>query len=131
MRKKVKVYLAGGMRSKWQEEIINALGDKFEFFNPAAHKLVDVDQYTVWDVHHIQQSDIVFAFMEMTNPSGYGLAFELGLAHGLGKTIILVDEKSVTDADFCRYFRIVTNSSDVVFDDYDEGVNYLRSFSRS
>jgi hypothetical protein len=67
--------------------------------------------------------------MEESNPSGYGLAFELGLAHSMNKTIILIDEKSKVDTTFARYFRILYQPSGVVMDKLSDGIDYLRKFS--
>ena len=128
MKLKTKVYLSGGFKSGWQEIIINKLRDKFIFFNPRNHDLYNPDLYTAWDIHFVQECDIIFAFMENTNPSGYGLAFELGIAYAMNKTIILVDEKSIYDESFSRYFKILHRPSNVVFSNLDEGIEFLESF---
>jgi hypothetical protein len=127
-KNKLKVFLSGGFKSDWQNKIIEKYKDDFIFFNPREHGLADPDQYTVWDIHFIKQCDILFAYMEETNPSGYGLAFELGLAHGLNKTIILVDERSKKDDAFKNYFRIIYKPSNIVFDNFKDGVKYLAAF---
>lgn len=124
-----KIFLSGGFRSNWQENVINQFGDKFIFFNPREHGLKDPEFYTVWDIHFVKECDIFFAFMENTNPSGYGLAFELGLAYGLNKTIILIDERSDVDADFSRYFKIVHKPSGVVLNKLEDGIKFLKSFT--
>lgn len=126
---KTKVYLAGGFRTNWQNKVIEAYGELFLFFNPRMHGLeIDSKQYTTWDLFHVKQCDIFFAYMEYTNPSGFGLSIELGYAKALGKTIILVDEKSSQEESFARYFKIVREASDVVFDNLDEGIKFLSSF---
>ena len=66
--------------------------------------------------------------MESSNPSGYGLALEIGYAKALNKTIILINEKSKTDDSFKRYFEIVENLSDIVFDNLDDAIEYLGRF---
>ena len=105
------------------------MGNRFIFFNPREHKLESIEEYTTWDIHYIKECDIFFAYMEKTNPSGYGLCFELGLAYSLGKTIILVDEKSLEDDTFRKYFQIVYLPSTIVFDDIDNGIKFLEKFS--
>ncbi len=125
---KQRVYLSGGFRSNWQERIITELGEAFVFINPREHELHDSAQYWAWDVHFVRQCDIVFAYMDSDNPSGYGLALEVGLALGLNKTIILVDHRSKKDPQFEMYFKIVHNSANVVLSSVEEGISFLRKF---
>ena len=126
---KPKVYLSGGFKSNWQEKVITALGNRCTFFNPRAHQLESDKEYWVWDIHFVKECDIVFAYMEANNPSGFGLTFEIGLAYALNKTIILIDEKSNVDKNFNRYFKIVSNSTQIFFDSLDEGINFLNKFT--
>lgn len=125
---KTKVFLSGGFKSNWQSKVIEALGDKFIFFNPREHGLEHSDFYTTWDIHFVRNCDILFAYMEATNPSGFGLSFELGVAYALNKTIVLIDEKSKTDMQFERYFKIMHKPSGVVLSSLDEGIEYLKKF---
>lgn len=129
MNYKARIFLSGGFKSNWQSKVIEALGDKFIFFNPREHGLEHYDFYTTWDIHFIKECDILFAYMESTNPSGYGLSFELGVAYALNKTIILVDEKSQSDETFAKYFKILYKPSGVVLNDILDGINYLKKFS--
>lgn len=129
MNYKSKVFLSGGFASNWQSKIINELKDQFVFFNPREHELDHPDFYTTWDIHFVKECDILFAYMEESNPSGYGLAFELGVAYSLNKTIILVDEKSINEPTFARYFRILHKPSGVVLNNLSDGINYLKKFS--
>ena len=129
MNYKVKVFLSGGLRSDWQAKVIGQLGDKFLFFNPKEHGLEHSDLYTTWNIHFVKNCDIFFAYMEATNPSGYGLCFELGLAYAFNKTIILIDERSSEDDTFERYFKIVHKPSGIVLNNLNEGIEYLRKFS--
>tara|TARA_R110002111_G_scaffold257081_1_gene325052 strand:- start:3339 stop:3731 length:393 start_codon:yes stop_codon:yes gene_type:complete len=124
-----KVYLAGGFKTDWQERVIKNFKDKnITFFNPKLHNLLATEEYTLWDTHFVKECDILFAFMEKTNPSGYGLAFEVGIAKALNKTIILVDEKSVENETFSRYFDIIRFSSGVSFNKLQDGIEYLKKF---
>ncbi|MBS1572551.1 MAG: hypothetical protein JST62_09180 [Bacteroidetes bacterium] len=129
MSYKSKVFLSGGFKSNWQSKVIKEVGDKFIFFNPREHGLEHSDFYTTWDIHFVKECDILFAYMEKTNPSGYGLAFELGVAYSLNKTIILVDEKSSEETTFARYFKILYKPSGVVLSSLSEGIDYLKKFS--
>jgi len=125
---KQKVYLSGGFKSNWQEKVISELGEDFIFLNPREHELKDASQYWAWDVHFVRQCDIVFAYMDSDNPSGYGLALEVGLALGLNKTVILIDERSKRDSDFEMYFKIVHKSANVVLSSLEDGVFYLQKY---
>lgn len=126
---KAKVFLSGGFKSNWQSKVINELNDQFIFFNPREHGLEHSDYYTTWDIHFVKECDILFAYMEKSNPSGYGLAFELGVAYSLNKTIILIDEKSNEEPNFAKYFKILYKPSGVVLNNLSDGINYLKKFS--
>jgi nucleoside 2-deoxyribosyltransferase len=128
MNYKAKVFLSGGFKSDWQSKVIAGLQDQFVFFNPREHGLAHSDFYTTWDIHFVKECDILFAYMEESNPSGYGLAFELGVAYALNKTIILVDEKSKPGDTFSRYFQILYKPSGVVINNLPDGVEFLRKF---
>jgi nucleoside 2-deoxyribosyltransferase len=125
---KQRVFLSGGFKSNWQDKVINRFERNFIFSNPRTHGLSKNLEYTAWDVHYIKQCDILFAYMEDSNPSGYGLTFEVGLAYALNKTIILVDEKSPNDEWFKKHFELVRVSSNIIFDDLEEGLDFLNSF---
>lgn len=122
------VYLSGGHYSGWQENVMKEAND-FEFKDPSKNGLTDPRLYTEWDLEAIRSSDIVFAYLEDSNPGGYGLSLEIGYAAALGKHIILVDEKSLHSTDAGRYLKIVQATSNVVFDSLSEGINYLKSLS--
>lgn len=124
-----KVYLSGGFKSDWQSKVIKAVGDSCIFFNPRSHKLETHREYWAWDIHFVKECDIVFAYMEADNPSGFGLTLEIGLAFGLNKTIILIDEKSNIDSDFKRYFQIVENCVTIKLNSLSAGVDYLKKFT--
>lgn len=123
-----KVYLSGGMNQyNWQKKVIESVEcEGYTFFNPREHMLKDSKQYTFWDLYYVQKCDIVFAYMEKENPSGYGLTLEIGYAKALNKPIILVDERSKAKDDFTRYFKIVRESSTIVFENLEQGVELLK-----
>lgn len=125
---KTKVYLAGGFHGDWQIQVKQHLIESFIFFDPKEHRLEDKTQYTQWDLHHIAKSDILFGYMSKTNPSGYGLALEIGYARALNKMVILVDEKSAVDVVFDKYFAIAHKASSVTFDNLQDGIDYLKKF---
>lgn len=126
---KPNVYLAGGMGSGWQEDVIKRLEGKFNFFNPRDHHLDTPKEYTNWDLFFVSKCDIVFGYMEKDNPSGFGLTLEIGYAKALGKTIILTDERSSIDESFSRRFKIVRESSSVVYENLESSLKFLERFS--
>lgn len=123
---KKSVYLSGGHRSGWQEVLINDI-ERFDFINPSKNGLSDARLYKSWDLYSVRNCEIIFAYFEATNPSGYGLALEVGYGAALGKHIIMVDEKSKKDEGLANYLKIVREASDVVFDSLEDGVDYLKS----
>ncbi len=126
---KQRVYLAGGMKSDWQNIVLNRLSNFFIFYNPQDHNLEKETEYTIWDLHFVKSSDIIFAYMAKDNPSGYGLTLEIGYACALNKTIILIDERSKIDTSFNNHFKIVRESASIVFEDLEDGLRFLERFS--
>ena len=73
-----------------RDQLLDALKDH-EILDPNSHKLTDEKSYTEWDLNAIRECNCVVAFMDSSNPSGYGMSLEIGYAHGLGKTVIYLD----------------------------------------
>lgn len=126
-----KVYLAGGIRSGWQNNMPKING--VEYFDPSkkeSDKSLTLSEFGTWDLHFIKESNIVFAYMEKTNPSGIGMAVEIGYAKALGKTVILCIEPN---NDTIKQHRLdfMKKVSDVVYETFDEAVNYLRLFENT
>lgn len=124
-----KIYLAGGFKGGWHQYVMEKLGNDFIYFNPQIHQLNEVEKYTSWDLYHVEKCDILLGYMSSDNPSGYGLALEIGFAKAKNKLIVLVDERSKKDKSFKRYFSICHESSNITFETLDEAINYLKSFS--
>jgi nucleoside 2-deoxyribosyltransferase len=120
------VYLAGGFHSGWQD-IVKMKLTGFRFFDPREHRLEAPGEYTKWDLDAIQQSDWVFAYLETSNPGGYALALEVGFATALSKKILLVDEKSVTDATLARSLAMLHVCSDACLSSLEEGIEYMKN----
>lgn len=116
------VYLAGGFRSGWQARAVAVLNN-YELFDPSTHNLDDPKAFTEWDLNAVRRSDIVLANMERTNPGGYALALEVGFAKALSKYIILVDQ--IEDPIVDRYFEMVRQVADMVFEDLESALTYL------
>ena len=97
----MKVYLSGGMKGCWQDEVIRTCPEN-TYFDPRSHKLEHTADYTQWDFEHVKRSDLVFACFAKDNPSGFGMCAEIGFAKALGIRIILVDEKKLPSWDIVR-----------------------------
>jgi len=150
--KNTKIYLAGGMRTKWQKKVKDAIKNHLiETFGDHSSGIVSVifydpcekegrdnpegiatikrsfDEYTTWDLHHVKMADIVFVYVERSNPGVIGSCCELSYAKGLGKTVILVleeDHETIPD----RYLNFMKKLSDVTFNNLEDGINYLKIF---
>ena len=124
----IRVYLSGGMNSNWRNGL-NYLRDApwvdVSFINPCEHRLISPRHYTAWDLKGVEICDIVFAYLASNNPSGGGLALEVGYAKALGKTIILVNEKQDEPK-----WNIVNECADYYTDNYDDGREILESVLR-
>ena len=120
----MKVYLAGGMRGTWHDEVMAALPQN-EYLDPRTHGLTDEREYTAWDLSAVRQADVVFACMTMDNPSGYGMNLEVGYAAAFGKTIIFVDAKSPIDERFSRFMGMTRSVADYHCDNLADGIAYL------
>jgi nucleoside 2-deoxyribosyltransferase len=118
------IYLAGGFKSGWQARVIEQL-HRYEFLDPSQHNIQDAAEYTRWDLDAVRACDIVLGYMEATNPGGYSLALEIGFAHALGKTVVLVDE--IKDPSVSRYFEMVRQCSGRVFTTLAQAVAHLRA----
>jgi nucleoside 2-deoxyribosyltransferase len=119
-----KVYLAGGFKSGWQE-IVKSHAPSYVFLDPSLHDLDEPEEYTKWDLDAVQKSDIIFAYMESTNPAGYALSLEIGFAKALGKEIIFIEEHPNENRK--RHFAMVRECADKNFKTLIEAIEYLKS----
>lgn len=117
------IYLAGGMKSSWQDTAIRALLD-VAFVDPRTHGLIHEADYTAWDLAGIRRSDMVLAYMDSANPSGYGLCLEVGYAHALGIPVWYVCEDDRTERQ--KSFGMVRACSARVFNDLQDALAALR-----
>ncbi|GAA6185572.1 nucleoside 2-deoxyribosyltransferase domain-containing protein [Aliiglaciecola sp. NS0011-25] len=117
------VYLAGGFKSGWQN-IVKECCEHYSYFDPSSHNIVNPKEYTEFDLKAVREADIVFAYMEVSNPAGYALALEIGYAKALGKLIIFVEEGLENPRK--RYFDMVRYSSDFNFTSLQDGIEYLQ-----
>jgi len=116
----MRVYLCGGMRTEWREYVKTHISGPF-WLDPTKHGLDRPGEYTVWDLTAVRQSDVVFAYMAVDNPSGVGLALEVGYAIALGKPVILVDESTN------KYMDIVQRAASLSYPTLAEGMVMLSS----
>lgn len=134
LKKVVKIYLAGGMRSGWQDRVIQTLTKQFPdkalmFLDPRQNSNQDEAVYTAWDLEGVALADIVFVYVEQDNPSGFGACLEIGYARGLstGKQIVSVIE---SEHPGYRYFGMAREASDFVTDSFSEGMDQLAAVIR-
>jgi hypothetical protein len=95
------VYLAGGMRNPWRETVKQAFPG-VEWLDPSTHGLTDPLHYTKWDIDAIRAC---------SNPVGYNLAFEIGLAVAWKKPVVFVDEKHAGNPRPCSMLRTSVSAS--------------------
>jgi len=119
-----KVYLAGGFKSGWQNKI-KGEAPLFEYLDPSLHNIDDPNEYTAWDLNAVKDSEIIFAYMESSNPAGYALCLEVGFAKALGKTILFVEEHPSKSRE--KYFSMVRACSDKTFKDIELAIEYLKT----
>ena len=116
----MKVYLAGGMRQEWRKQIIAAV-EGVTFLDPTAHGLNSPEAYTFADLLAVKECDLLVGYMEKDNPSGIGLACEVGYARGLGKPVLLVNDQPNN-----RYFQFVAFCGAAVVPDIETVIKILQ-----
>ena len=116
----MKIYLAGGIGSDWQDKVIETASNN-EYLDPRRHYDTDEKVYTQLDLAEIKKADIIFAYLEANNPAGHNLAFELGFAHALGKQIIFVNENKR----FEKYIGMLKAVSCGHFDRFDDALDWF------
>jgi len=119
MTEPLKVYLAGGFYSGWQDRAKKSAPQHI-YYDPRHHGCTSEAEYTAWDIARIQESDVVFAYLESTNPGGHNLAFEVGLADGLGIPFVLVQENERFD----RYIGMLRQQASWYFTDFHDALEW-------
>lgn len=120
---KIKVYLAGGMKGDWQDQLIGIIGERAAFIDPRTHGYTSEDEYTDWDLKGVRDCDVLFAYMEKSNPSGYGMMLEIGYAKAMGKVIIFANQGMADDRK--GYFGMARACADAQFTTFGHGLSYL------
>jgi hypothetical protein len=120
------VYLAGGMRSGWQDTVKEAVPGLL-YLDPREHQTqtgMTTEEYGAVDRHLVGRAGIVFAYLERMNPGIVGLACECAQAKTLGKTVILILEPGNTTVQD-RYLNFIRLYADVTFETLAEGIAHL------
>lgn len=86
----MKIYLAGGTRGNWRELLELNNQNTHEFFNIMGIQRKSLSEIARLEMTWLRSCDGVLAWFPEDNPSGIGLAAELGYAKALGKTTVLV-----------------------------------------
>lgn len=101
------VYLAGGFHGELRTDILAALNTAgLHVFDPKEHGQQSPEEYADTDTSALRRSAVVLAFMDDTNPSGYGLSAEIGFAHALSIAVVFIDRLSRSDPRW-HYFDFV------------------------
>ena len=124
----MKIYLAGGMKSGWQDDVARRLAHH-EIVDPRSKEMTgewNLDKYGAWDLSRIRTCDAVFGYMEASNPSGIGMAVEIGFAKGMGKTVVVVleDNYTATETDN-RRIMFMSVAADYVAEDLDDAISFF------
>lgn len=124
------VYLAGGAKGvDWQAKVAKLLPG-WPLLDPRECKSTNPSEYTEFDLGQIDKARVFLAYMDSDNPSGYGLAVELGYAYAVGnKHIIFVDAMNENDPR-SRYFDMLRVMSAQVFKTLPEAAEYLIRWAR-
>ncbi|MDE1906746.1 MAG: hypothetical protein KGH75_09900 [Rhodospirillales bacterium] len=126
MMQKIKktIYFAGGMQNGWQEYFAQ-LQQKYECLDPRSWSSPDPAIYTAKDIDGVTKSDLVLVYMDSKNPSGYGLSVELGLAYGLNKIIVFVDQ--IKNDWRSKYYGMHREMATVVVNSVKEAIDFIET----
>ncbi|MBU6142004.1 hypothetical protein KGO95_02715 [Patescibacteria group bacterium] len=98
----IDVYLAGGMRSNWQDFVKETCKDLFDekivtWNDPRDNKTSDPEAYGPMDRMRCDHASITFGYAEKDNPLPFPLFMEMGYALGQNKPVIFVNEIPMGD----------------------------------
>lgn len=137
-----RIYLSGGYVSDWRERVYEALEDfDVELCDPRfklegiPNSEIGVRIYGPMDRLRIDESDIVFGYLEATNPTPINVIAECCYALGKGKLVILCDEWSDAERGSLRtgdwfkprYLQMVRNWIDFVEEDFGRAIEVLKA----
>lgn len=121
------------MRTGWQDTLKEFMLRQrpdvpIIYLDPRQNGTKDEETYTAWDTAAVEIADILFVYLEADNPSGAGLALEIGVAEGLrragkpAKEIVFVCDPNHPHY---RYFGMARVCSNSVSDEFQEGLRRL------
>ena len=116
------------MNSGWQKKVKEKLdgNGEIELIDPGEHHIESAVEYTEVDLLHVKSSNIVFAYMEISNPGGFAMAFELGFARALGKKVIFCEEPGFSNDQRTKYLELLRNAADRTCVSLESGIEILR-----
>ena len=93
--KTVLIYLAGGMKSGWQDKVMIALEDlamegAITFFDPRENPK-EPEKYRLLDKEAWEKADIVFGYAESSNPALFAMCIEITGGYYNNARTIFVD----------------------------------------
>lgn len=107
--RRYRVYLAGNLTDGWQGGVIDALGDRVDWFDPRTlsdlyHQgRLTMQQLVETEMAKLREADIVFAYLAPEHTGAAGTPAEIGAAHALGKFVVLVDGRRDAHTEWLRY----------------------------
>lgn len=131
MKKPVDVYLAGGMRSGWQDRVkadLKKLREKnlVRWNDPRDNQTKVPEEYKLLDIMRVETADIILGLAEDDNPGLYALCVEISIGKTKGARTILINElKEATDPKRSRYFDFISIVCDFQTPDYHKGIEML------
>lgn len=133
----MRIYLSGGLESDWRDKVKGEVPN-IEFLSPKPLGIFQKqDEWWTYDKILMQMADAIFAYIEPGIWVPVGLLIEIGEMHGLGKPVILVNERYYNgirkegespENQLTRYLECVKSFADVLFASLDDGIEYLKGW---
>ncbi len=127
------VYLAGGMRSGWQDKVKEACADLLKlklvtWNDPRENNTRDPELYGPMDRVRCNHADICFGYTEKDNPLPFPLFLEMGYFLGQKKNIIFVNEIEVTDPRYrpMLFTKVFGGGEVLTENNLEQGIKILR-----
>ncbi|OHA10943.1 MAG: hypothetical protein A3H69_05890 [Candidatus Sungbacteria bacterium RIFCSPLOWO2_02_FULL_47_9] len=138
------IYLCGGMRPDkdgvfWQDRVRQAVppDENIVYLDPCKKRKglgekEDLPEFTAYDLFDAAKADIIFVYMEPSNPGGFMACVEIGYAMGIHGNrqirIIVNQDPENSENPFYRYRRCINalGNPNKVYKTLDEGIVMLR-----
>ncbi|NHZ86729.1 MAG: methyltransferase domain-containing protein [Planctomycetia bacterium] len=117
----MRVFLSGDTKTNWQDTIISK-HPNHKFYDPRTLSGKTYKEMADTEKQWIDQSDIIFAYLNSTNPHGLGTSFEIGYSVANKKTIIYVDEKQISSS------KWISEHLEFSFEEFSKGLEKLDEF---